>query len=115
MDLDTFLRRLSNTPDTITFTDSITLIDALYDFTPTTFHNGNLLNEAGKNSGSCKIFSFALLHHLTPQQALHCFGDYYRKDVLDNPQGTDHQNIRNFMGSGWAGIQFQGNALTAKQ
>jgi hypothetical protein len=115
MDLNTFLQRLNSAPESIAFNDTVALIESLYDFTPTSFGNGDLLNEAGKNSGSCKIFSFAQMHKLTPQQTLHCFGDYYRKDVLGNPLGTDHQNIRNFMHSGWAGIRFDGNALTPKQ
>jgi hypothetical protein len=90
------------------------VIEAMYIFTPTAFKNAALLNEVGKNNGSCKIFSFAMLHNLTPQQTLYCFGDYYRKDVLLNPTGTDHQNIRNFMLTGWAGIEFEGSALKAK-
>jgi hypothetical protein len=114
MELNIFLQHLNDTPDSIAFSDTIALIDALYDFTPTAFTNGTLRSEAGQNNGSCKIFSFAKLQQLAPQQTLHCFGDYYRKDVLDNPSGTDHQNIRNFMKNGWAGISFEGNALTAK-
>jgi hypothetical protein len=114
MELHTFLQRLNDTPDSIAFNDTIALIEALYDFTPTAFSNGTLRSEAGQNNGSCKIFSFAQLQQLTPQQTLHCFGAYYRKDVLGNPGGTDHQNIRNFMHSGWSGIQFEGTALRAK-
>jgi len=114
MELNTFLQHLNASPDSIAFADTIAVIDSLYDFTPTTFKNAALLNEAGKNNGSCKLFSFARLHNLSPQQTLHCFGDYYRKDVLLNPDGTDHQNIRNFIKTGWAGIEFDGSALTAK-
>jgi len=33
---------------------------------------------------------------------------------LKNPEGTDHQNIRNFMKSGWDGITFDQNALKDK-
>ncbi|VAW65482.1 hypothetical protein MNBD_GAMMA10-1709, partial [hydrothermal vent metagenome] len=40
--------------------------------------------------------------------------DYYRKDVLQNPQSNDHQNIRNFMHSGWSGISFNARVLTKK-
>jgi hypothetical protein len=111
MELDTFLKRLKETPGSIAFNDTIALIDAMYEFTPTAFTNGALHSEAGQNNGSCKIFSFARLQRLTPQQTLHCFGDYYRKDVLGNPEGSDHQNIRNFMKSGWEGISFEGEAL----
>lgn len=114
MELNTFLQRLNTSPESVAFNDTIAVIDALYEFTPTAFKNANLLNEANKNNGSCKLFSFARLHNLSPQQTLHCFGDYYRKDVLLNPEGTDHQNIRNFIATGWAGIEFEGNALTAK-
>jgi hypothetical protein len=114
MELSNFLRRLADHPEAIAFNDTIALIDALYDFTPTVFSNGTQLNEAGQNNGSCKLFSFAKLHQLSQQQTLHCFGDYYRKDVLGNPDGSDHQNIRNFIKTGWDEIQFDGVALTAK-
>ncbi len=114
MDLDAFIRRIETSPDSIAFSDTIGVIDALYQFTPTAFTNGALYNAAGQNHGSCKIFSFARLHNLSPQQTLHCFGDYYRKDVMGNPGGTDHQNIRNFMKTGWAGVSFEGAALRAR-
>lgn len=114
MEPDFFLERLDDTPDSIAFTDTMSVIDALYDFTPTSFRNGGLLNEAGQNNGSCKLLSFARLHNLSQRQTLYCFGDYYRKDVLDHPDGTDHQNIRNFITSGWEGVEFRGMALTPK-
>ena len=114
MELDTLLQLLRDSPERVTFNDTIALIDARYEFTPTTFSNGALRSAAGQNNGSCKIFSFGMLHRLRPQQTLACFGDYYRKDVLGNPQGSDHQNIRNFMKSGWEGIQFDGEALRPK-
>ncbi len=110
-----FLQRLATAPDSIAFSDTIAMIDAHYDFTPTAFKNGDQQNEAGQNNGSCKVFSFARLHRLTPQQALFCFGSYYRDDVLKNPRGTDHQNIRNFIRAGWDGIVFQRDALTPKK
>jgi hypothetical protein len=115
MELNDFLQRLDATPDSVAFSDTMALIDARYDFTPTAFTNGVLHNQAGQNNGSCKLFSFAQLHGLTPQQTLACFGDYYRKDVLGNPAGSDHQNIRNFMQSGWDGIRFEGEALQPKR
>ncbi len=114
MKLNDLLQRLNTTPDSIGFSDTIAVIDAHYTFTPTAFHNGTLRSEAGQNNGSCKIFSFGKLHGLTPRQTLACFGDYYRKDVLGNPQGTDHQNIRNFMQTGWEGVIFEGEALRPK-
>jgi len=92
-----FLKTLETAPDSITFNDTISVIDANYDFIPSAFRNGEMRNEAGQNNGSCKVFSFARFHRLTSQQTLHCFGSYYREDVLKHPQGSDHQNIRNFI------------------
>lgn len=115
MELNAFLQRLNDTPESIAFSDTMAVIDALYAFTPTAFKNGSSFNEAGQNNGSCKLFSFAKLQGLSQQQTLACFGDYYRKDVLGNPEGTDHQNIRNFMKSGWDGIKFEGEALTPQR
>ncbi len=110
-----FLHTLETTPDSIAFNTTLAVIDANYDFTPTAFRNGELRNEAGQNNGSCKVFSFATLHKLTARQTLHCFGAYYRDDVLAHPQGTDHQNIRNFIRFGWEGLAFEGDALKPKK
>ncbi len=114
MNLDNFLKQLEHNPEQIEFNDTLAAIDANYNFTPSTFTNGSTVNEAGTNNGSCKIFSFGLLNELSEQQTLACFGGYYRDDVLGNPDGDDHQNIRNFMLLGWNGIQFDGAALTEK-
>jgi hypothetical protein len=46
---------------------------------------------------------------------LSCFGAYYQEDVLGDPDGTNHQNIRNFMKTGWDGIAFYGEALALKK
>ncbi|WBX98351.1 HopJ type III effector protein [Chryseobacterium gambrini] len=106
--------QLENAPQEIQFKDVIAFIDEHYDFTPTKFTNGNTVNEANQNSGSCKIFSFAKLNDLSKEETLNLFGEFYREDVLKNPEGTDHQNIRNFMESGWEGISFEGKALSRK-
>jgi hypothetical protein len=101
-------------PESVQFSEVISHIDSHYHFTPTRFTNGNTVNEAGQNNGSCKIFSFAKLQNLSKEQTLALFGDFYRQDVLQNPEGTDHQNIRNFLEFGWEGIQFDGEALRKK-
>lgn len=103
-----------NYPETIRFNDVITYIDENYDFTPTKFVNGKIVNEANQNNGSCKIFSFAQLNHLSEEKTLRLFGEFYREDVLKHPDATDHQNIRNFMVSGWNGIRFEGDPLKKK-
>ncbi|WP_064198125.1 MULTISPECIES: HopJ type III effector protein [Emticicia] len=115
MTLDSFLKKLNETPQEVAFTDTMAIVEALYDFTPTAFKNGDLHNEAGQNSGSCKLFSFAKLQNFSVEQTLACFGDFYRKDVLENPDASNHQNIRNFMETGWEGISFEGTALTEKK
>ena len=111
MTLNTFLQTLNTRPETIAFSDTMAVIDATYHFSPTSFKNGALLNNADQNNGSCKLFAFAKLQDLTEQQTLACFGHYYRDDVLQNPAGDDHQNIRNFMQTGWAGIAFDTTPL----
>lgn len=115
MTLDSFLKKLNETPQEVAFTDTMAVVEALYDFTPTAFKNGDLHNEAGQNSGSCKLFSFAKIQGFSVEQTLACFGDFYRKDVLENPDASNHQNIRNFMKTGWAGISFEGTSLTQKK
>lgn len=111
--LEHFFIQLSTEPETISFEQSVTLIDQLYQFTPTGFKNGELYNAAGENNGSCKILAFGLLHQLSAPQTLFLFGDYYRL-VLDSPKGTDHQNIRNFIRTGWDGVTFDQCALQEK-
>jgi hypothetical protein len=64
--------------------------------------------------GLVKFFHLLKINQLDPQQTLGLFGDFYRKDVLNDPAGTGHQNIRNFMQYGWEGIQFTQQALRAK-
>ena len=111
MSLEDFLNKLNTSPDLIDFTDTMSVIDAFYTYSPTAFNNGEVHNSAGENEGSCKLFYFAKLQQLSKQQTLACFGDYYRQDVLNNPAGDDHQNIRSFMQSGWEGVEFQGEVL----
>lgn len=109
--LEKFIEQLNNAPDNVQFPDTIALIDGLYEFTPTAFRNGDVHNEVGQNSGSCKIFAFASLNGLSVPQTLACFGGFYRDDVLGHPDADNHQNIRNFMRTGWEGVTFQGDAL----
>lgn len=99
------------------FEDTIAVISAHFNYTPTRFINGlsatPVVNNAGQNEGSCKIFAFARHMQLDEATTLKCFGRFYQ-DVLATPDGNDHQNIRTFMQDGWAGIQFDGQALQPK-
>jgi len=114
MPIATFLEKLIIAPEAISFDDTITVIEKNYTFKETAFTNGETRNEAGQNNGSCKIFAFGHLNNLTEEHTLHCFGDYYRNDVLGNPNGDEHQNIRNFIKQGWPGVSFDGEALALK-
>ncbi|MDC5812430.1 HopJ type III effector protein [Vibrio europaeus] len=114
MDLKQFLDNLSQSPESVQFEDTMAVIEANYEFTPAAFVNGETLNDANQNNGSCKIFAFGLLNQLDPSLTLACFGKFYREDVLGNPDGQDHANIRNFIQFGWQGIRFEGDALISK-
>lgn len=115
---DKLLTLLKNNPHKIDFQDVMTVIAENYDYTPVQFSNGiendRIINLAGENEGSCKIFAFGQLHELTEHETLACFGQYYWHDVLQHPHATDHLNIRTFMRHGWDGIQFKHPALSPK-
>ena len=96
--------------ESLSFSVVIATIDANYSFIPTAFKNGETFNEANTNNGSCKVFSFAKKHQLSIQETLNLFGEHYQK-VIDTPNDTDHQNIRNFIQFGWDGIVFEKEAL----
>ncbi|MFL0801262.1 MAG: HopJ type III effector protein [Agarilytica sp.] len=108
------LTQLRTAPESIEFDQAMATIANHYDYTPTRFENGEVVNEAGTNEGSCKLFAFAKLNGLSEMETLALFGKYYRNDVLENPTGNDHGNIRNFILDGWLGIRFEGEALIAK-
>ncbi|MDB1124994.1 HopJ type III effector protein [Vibrio algarum] len=109
-----FLELLASAPNEVMFEQTMQVIDENFEFTPVSFVNGETENQAGQNNGSCKIFAFGQVLGLDESSTLACFGQFYRDDVLNNPNGHDHANIRNFIQHGWAGIRFDGDALTAK-
>lgn len=95
------------------FSEVIEFIEKYYQHTPTAFKNGDTYNEATQNQGSAKVFAFAQLNELEVAETLYLFAEHY-KAVLNNPDATDHQNIRQFMVNGWPGIVFEGEALAIK-
>lgn len=97
----------------LSFKEVIEYIESNYQHQPTAFKNGEAYNEATQNQGSAKVFAFAQLNNLREEDTLFLFAEHY-KAVLDNPEGTDHQNIRQFMANGWKGVAFEGQALIAK-
>ena len=114
MGLKELLEKIRRTPEIVEFDEVMQVLNDHYTYTPSPFVNGEMNNAAGENEGSCKIFAFALLHALDSEQTLACFGKYYRDDVLGEPEGSNHQNIRSFMRNGWRGIEFSRPALAAK-
>jgi hypothetical protein len=109
--LPILLKKLKD--NSILFKDVIEFIETYYHHHPTAFKNGDMHNEPTKNQGSAKVFSFAQLNKLDKEDTLILFAEHYRA-VLESPDGTDHQNIRQFMAHGWPGIIFEGQALVAK-
>lgn len=109
--LTTLLKKLKD--NSLSFKEVIEFIETHYHYQPAAFRNGELRNEATQNQGSAKVFSFALLNKLDKADTLYLFAEHYQS-VVNNPGGTDHQNIRQFMINGWQGINFEGTALTEK-
>ncbi len=101
------------------FEDVIAYVNEHFDYSPTRFTNGKgadpVINPAGKNEGSCRVFALARLKGLDEADTVQLFGRFYRDDVLKNPNADDHANIRRFIEDGWAGIQFEGTALVPKE
>lgn len=92
------------------FTDVIAFIDERYDHTPTAFVNGAQKNLSEENQGSAKVLSLAKLAGLSAGDTLRLFAEHY-ESVLSDPNGTNHQNIRQFMQNGWEGVVFEKEAL----
>ena len=61
MTLNDFLSLLKTDLINVQFAQTIATVEANYNYTPTSFKNGDTQNEAGTNEGSCKIFAFAEL------------------------------------------------------
>ncbi|MBE7696447.1 HopJ type III effector protein [Tenacibaculum finnmarkense] len=114
MTLQEFKNKLRNTPKELDFSETMNVIEENYTFTPSAFKNGDLENTSTQNLGSCKVFSFAIKQQLSKEETLACFAQYYFIDVLETPNGAGHQNIRNFMKTGFEGLVFENETLVEK-
>ena len=110
-ELITLIKSLKD--NSLPFKAVLEFIETDYQHQPTAFKNGETYNEATQNQGSARVFAFAQLHNLSKEDTLYLFAEHYQS-VLNTPDGTDHQNIRQFMIHGWPGIVFEGQALVAK-
>ncbi|MBV4357701.1 HopJ type III effector protein [Pinibacter aurantiacus] len=109
--LTTLIKNLKD--NKVSFKEVLEFIESYYQHTPTAFKNGDAHNEATQNQGSAKVFAFAQLNNLSKEDTLYLFAEHYLS-VLNNLNGTDHQNIRQFMLNGWNGVKFEGECLLAK-
>ena len=114
MTITEFKTKLKTTPTAITFKETMQVIEDYYTFNPTAFANGDIINNAGENNGSCKLFAFAMHQEFTKEATLFSFGEHYQT-VLADKNGASHQNIRNFMKTGFKGLSFENEALTLKK
>jgi hypothetical protein len=90
--------------NTTTFAEVLTFIDTQYQHVPTAFKNGAVYNDETQNQGSAKVFAFARQNDLPAEDTLTLFAEHYQA-ILADPNGVNHQNIRQFMAHGWAGIE----------
>ena len=105
------LEKLMN--DEANFADVIAFIEENYTYTPSAFTNGNQENAVDQNQGSAKVFAFAKMNNLTQDDTLKLFAEHY-ETVLQTPNGTDHNNIRQFIENGWNGVRFENEVLIKK-
>jgi len=97
MTVEEFKTKLKENPKQIEFSETIEVIEAYYDFSPTAF------------------VTFSKIESLAKEETLACFGAFYYDEVINDPTGAGHQNIRNFMKSGFDRLTIHGAALTKKR
>ncbi len=97
----------------IVFQDVLSYIEECYSYTPSAFSNGDLQNSAEENQGSARVFYLAYSHRLSEKQTLTLFAEHW-DNVLETPEASNHQNIRQFMKTGWPGIKFNNCVLRPK-
>jgi len=97
----------------LSFKEIIAYIDDNFEYTASSFKNGNLMNAESENQGSAKTLYFAKLNNLSVEDTLRLFAEHSQA-VLEDKEGSSHQNIRNFMQNGWEGVVFEKEVLQLK-
>lgn len=95
------------------FKEIIAYIDENFEYTASSFKNGALMNTENENQGSAKTLYFAKLNNLSVEDTLKLFAEHYQA-VLDDKDGSSHQNIRNCMQNGWEAVVFEKEVLQIK-
>lgn len=99
--------------DTHQFAATLAFINQWFEFTPSGFRNGSVINNADQNQGSCRVLAMALQLGFTAEQALKCFGEHYR-EVLATPAVDNHHNLRRLQRQGLVDILFDHPPLQRK-
>ena len=136
---------INSEPHRITMEQTMDAVEEMCEVTPVPFSVGDVKSEAGQNMGSAKVLSFGRMLNLDEEITLHLFGSFYRDEgahsgpsrslarpldsskllphcgsraravVLEDPDGTNHPNIRAFIAGGWDAVSFpEGLALRKK-
>ncbi|MBA5792573.1 HopJ type III effector protein [Flavobacterium sp. xlx-214] len=95
------------------FKEILNFIEEKYQYTPSAFKNGDLINGEDENQGSAKVLYFAQMNTISKEDTLLLFAEHYQA-VLEDVNGSSHQNIRNFMQYGWEGVAFENIVLLKK-
>lgn len=111
MDINNLLKSLR--VQKLAFKDVLSFIEQHYLCKTSAFRNGLQNNKENENQGSARVLYFAKLNNLSQEDTLLLFAEHYAA-VLQTPDGTDHQNIRQFQLNGWESVYFEDEVLVAK-
>lgn len=95
------------------FQDVLDFIEQKFTYTASSFQNGNQSNASDQNQGSARVLFLAKMNSLSEEDTLTLFAEHYQ-DVLSQPEGTNHANIRQFIENGWGGVSFEKDVLAYK-
>jgi hypothetical protein len=113
--IENLLRKVRTDASSLMFAETLEAIELGFEFFGVKFSCGDVVSSSSENTGSSKVLSMAILVGLTDAETLACFGEHYR-DVLADPSGASHANIRALMATGLAGVKFpNGPSLTLRK
>ena len=92
MKIEVFIEKVKK-GERVAFKETMAAVEENYIYTPVQFSNGlgddPVVNPAGKNEGSCKIFALGRRCGLSKEETVSLFGELYWKDVVENPDGIE--------------------------